>query len=476
MKDEEIQWMSACELIEEYRSRNLSPVEVTETIIRLTETINPAVNAIVTTTFELALEQAKKSERAYLSGSPGPLEGIPITIKDLIVTKGIKTTCGSKLFENYVPEEDAVLVERVRDAGSVILGKTNVPEFGLVAVTDNVVFGPTLNPWDLKKTAGGSSGGAAAAVSCGLGPIAVGNDGGGSIRIPTSLCGVFGLKPQFGRVPSYPHVVRGWETMNHEGPISRTVPDAALLLDVMAGPDDKDRFSLPDADLSYLETLCNDVKGLRMAYTSCLSVDAVDGEVAKITGEAAKVFEELGALVVEDDPRIPKMDADLTIMVTTEALVAHENRLDEAREKMFPLYRPFLEVGEIFKAQDIVRTNFKREELWDRIRRFFERYDILLTPTTACPAFDLKEGGMLGPDEIDGKPVSPASWVGFTFPFNFTGQPAASVPCGFTSDGLPVGIQIVGRRYDEQTVLRAAHAFETARPWRHQHPPASTVS
>lgn len=470
MDDDEIRWMSALDLMEAYRKKQISPVEVTESILRTIEKVNPKINAIVTLTADLAMEMAKISENAYMKGEQRPLEGVPITIKDLIVTKGIRTTCGSKLFENCIPDQDAVLVERIREAGGVILGKTNVPEFGLIAVTDNLLFGPSRNPWDLSKTTGGSSGGAAAAVAAGLGPIAVGNDGGGSIRIPASLCGVFGLKPQFGRIPSYPHLVRGWETMNHEGPISRTVSDSALLLDVLAGPDDRDRFSLPAPGLSYVSSLGRDIKGLKIAYTSNLSVDAVDEEVVEITHKAAEVFEDMGAIVVEDDPGIPKMDNDLTTIVVVETAVAHEHHLEEAKEKMYPLYKPFLELAEAFKASDIVRVGFRREELWDKLRIFFERYDILLTPATACAAFDLKEGGMLGPDKIGGKVVSPASWVGFTFPFNFTGQPAASVPCGFTSLGLPVGLQVVGKRFDELTVLSVSHAFEEAKPWKDFHP------
>jgi len=471
LDDEKIRWMSALDLMRAYKAKEVSPVEVTESILRTVEKVNPKVNAIVTLTDQLALEMAKESESAYMNGNPRLLEGVPVTIKDLIVTKGIRTTYGSKLFEDCVPDVDAVLVERIRHAGGVILGKTNVPEFGLIAVTDNLIFGPSRNPWDLLRTTGGSSGGAAAALACGFGPIAVGNDGGGSIRIPASLCGVFGLKPQFGRVPSYPHLVRGWETLNHEGPLSRTVADSALLLDVMAGSDDRDRFSLPEPNISYLETLKAEIKGLKIAYTQDLSVDAVDKEVVEITRKAAGVFEDLGARVEEDDPGIPKMDMELTTMVIVETFVAHEHHLSEAREKMFPLYKPLLDLADSFKATDIVRANFKREDLWEKIRLFFERYDILLTPTTACAAFELKEGGMLGPEMIDGKPVSPASWVGFTFPFNFTGQPAASVPCGFTSEGLPVGLQIVGRRLDEQTVFRVARAFEEAKPWGDLHPP-----
>ena len=470
MSDQELCWMSAIELLDAYRSKKLSPVEVTRAVLERISEVNSKINAIVTLTSDLALEQAKAAEEAYKRGEAAALAGVPMTIKDLIATKGIRTTFGSLLFEDYVPDEDAVLVERLRDAGVVILGKTNVPEFGLVAVTDNLIFGPALNPWDTKKTVGGSSGGAAAGVVAGLGPLAVGNDGGGSIRIPSSLCGSFGIKPHFGRIPSGPKPYHGWESMNAEGPITRTVADAALMMDVMAGPDDRDRMSLPASGVNYLESIKGGVKGLKVAYTSDLAVAAVEPEVVEITKKAAFAFSELGCDVVEDDPGIFDMAQDLTVMVILETVTAHEHHLEEATEKMYTLYKPFLELMDVFNGRDRVRVDYNREEMWDKMRRFFEKYDLLLTPTAACPAFDLKEGWMLGPETINGVEQNPASWIGFTFPFNFTGQPAASIPCGFTAGGLPVGLQIVGRRYDEPTVLRAAAAFEAAHPWADRHP------
>lgn len=470
MVGEEICWMSARDLMDAYRKKELSPVEATRAVLDRIEQVNPGVNAIVTLTAELAVAQARESEEAYRRGDARALEGVPVTIKDLIVTKGIRTTFGSKLYEDYVPEKDAVLVERLKAAGTVMLGKTNTPEFGLVAVTDNLIFGPARNPWDLRKTTGGSSGGAAAALAAGLGPLAVGNDGGGSIRVPSSLCGVFGIKPQFGRIPSYGKPFHGWEIMNAEGPMTRTVADAALMLDVMAGPDERDRFSIPAPDGSYMESLQGGVKGLKVAYTSDLAVQAVDPEVVGVTRKAASVFEDLGCEVVEADPGIPDMSSELVTVVVLETATAHEDNLDEAKEMMYPLYKPFLDLPPMFSSMDYARVLFHREDVWAKLWPFFEEYDLLLTPTTACPAFDLKEGGMLAPESIDGKEVTPASWIGFTFPFNFTGQPAASVPCGFTKEGLPVGLQIVGRRYDEPTVLRAAAAFEEAMPWSGRRP------
>lgn len=470
MGSDEIHWMSALELIEAYGKKELSPVEVTDAILERIEAVNPPINAIVTLTADAAREQAKSSERAYAEGSAGRLEGVPITIKDLIPVKGVRTTFGSRLFEDYVPEADAVLVERIKAAGGVILGKTNVPEFGLVAVTDNLVFGPTWNPWDLKKTVGGSSGGAAAGLAAGLGPLAVGNDGGGSIRIPASLCGVAGLKPEFGRVPSWPHAVHGWETMNHEGPMARTVSDCALLLDVMAGSDERDRFSLPDSPTNYQRVASGKVDGLRVAFTSDLAAVTVDPEVAEIAKRAALAFARIGCDVEQDDPGIFDMSADLATLVIAETGAAHEHHLEEAAEKMFPPYRPFLELASVFTARDLARVGFHREDIWEKLWPFFETYDALLTPTAICPAFDLKPGGMISPEVVNGVEVGPANWIAYTFPFNFTGQPAMSIPCGFTAAGLPVGLQIVGRRFDEATVLRLAAAFEHAHPWNDKHP------
>ena len=470
MGGNEIQWMSALELIDAYVSKQLSPVEVTDALLERIERINPDINAIVTLTADAAREQARTSERAYAEGKAGRLEGVPITIKDLIPVKGVRTTFGSKLFEDYVPEADAVLVERIKEAGGVILGKTNVPEFGLVAVTDNSVFGPTWNPWDKKKTVGGSSGGAAAGLAAGLSPLAVGNDGGGSIRIPAALCGVAGLKPQFGRVPSWPHAGHGWETMNHEGPMARTVSDAALLLNVMAGRDERDRFSLQDSPTNYLRVVEGNVQGLRVAFTSDLAAVTVDPEVADIAKRAALSFSEIGCDVELDDPGILDMSGDLATLGIAETGAAHEHHLEEAAEKMFPPYRPFLELSSVFTARDLARVGFHREDIWEKLWPFFETYDALLTPTTICPAFDLKPGGMISPEVVNGVEVGPANWIAYTFPFNFTGQPAMSIPCGLTATGLPVGLQIVGRRFDESTVLRLAAAFERAHPWRDKHP------
>jgi Asp-tRNA(Asn)/Glu-tRNA(Gln) amidotransferase A subunit family amidase len=462
----EIFEMSAEGLLDAYRDKKLSPVEVTHSLLDRIEEINPKLNAVVTLTAEHALKRAEEAEKAYAGGGEvGRMEGVPIAIKDNTFTAGVRTTYGSKLYEDFVPDQDAVLVERVKREGGVILGKTNLPEMGLIPVTDSPLFGPCCNPWSLECTSGGSSGGAAAGVAAGLYPFAQGNDGGGSIRIPSALCGVFGLKPTFGRIPIYPHLP-GWETLNHEGPIARRVEDAALLLDVMAGYDIRDRHSLPSVEYSFREALQGEVKGMKLAYTPDLGyAPAIEPEVKELTRQAALAFEGMGCEVDEIDPGLPNLEPDLLVQVICETVTANEDRLEEWQKVAFPLYLPFLDLIGVYKPNDVIRVQFRREELWDKLRPVFERYDLLLCPTSAVTAFKLEPPGPLGPMVIDGQDVGPLAWMSYTFPFNFTGQPAASVPCGMSSDGLPVGLQLVGKMYDEVSILRAAAALEQAQPW-----------
>jgi len=470
----EICWMSAIELLSAYKKKKLSPVEAVKALLARVDEINPKINAIVTRTDDMALAAAKKSEIAFQKGEPRPLEGVPIPIKDNVFTKGVRTTFGSKLYENFVPDRDAILVERLKNAGAIIMGKTNLPEFGLVGITDNLIFGKTVNPWNLKRTSGGSSGGAAAAVVAGLCPVAHGNDGGGSIRIPSSLCGVFGLKPSFGRIPIYPHLP-GWETLNHEGSLTRTVEDNALLLDVMAGPSLYDRASLPQYPGKFQKDMKGDVKGLKVAFSSDLTgCFPVDSQVLEISRKAAFSFKELGCTVEEIKPGWINMESDFVVTLVSETLTAHENELDKYKEVACPPYLPFLDFAVLLKNTDVIKVQFNREKLNEQVSQVFEKYDLMLTPTLATAAFEAGDMGPLGPAKINGQDSSPSSWVCFTYPFNFTGQPAASVPCGFNSEGLPVGLQIVGRRFDEALVLRAAAAFEKAHPWRDKKPPLTS--
>ncbi|MEW6555390.1 MAG: amidase family protein [Actinomycetota bacterium] len=467
----EIPWMSGLELITAYEKGELSPREAIRELGDRIDRVNPLINAFVTLLPEAAEEAAKKSEEAYRQGKARPLEGVPVAIKDNIHSKGVRTTYGSKLYEDFVPDEDAVLLERLKEAGAIILGKTNMPEFGVIGITENPLFGRTANPWDTGKHCGGSSGGSAAAVAAGLCPVAMGNDAGGSIRIPAALCGVFGIKPNIGRVPWYPHLP-GFDLLEHEGPLSRTVADSALVLDVISGPDRRDFSSLPAYPGSFLDEMREDVKGLRIAYSPDLGVAAaVDREVAALAREAAFAFADLGCSVEEIDAALPSTsEADFIALTICEMVAANEERLEEYKAVAYPLYLPFLDLAAVFSSKDIVRILNHRYALWEAVRKIFDRYDLLLTPTTAAPAFDHADIGPLGPPDVEGVEVGPAGWVPFTMHFNMTGQPAASVPCGFNSQGLPVGLQIVGDRFQEAVVLRASAALERARPWSQARP------
>lgn len=464
----DIIWKSAAELAQGIKAGELSPVEVLDVYLDRIEEINPKINAIVTLIEENARKEAKKAEQKVKEGKElGVLHGVPVVIKDNIPVRGVRTTYGSKLYENHVPEEDMILVERLRQAGAIILGKTNMPEFGLIGITDNPVFGMTYNPWDTNRTTGGSSGGSAAAVAAGLCPIAVGNDGGGSIRIPANFCGVFGLKPHLGRIPRYPSLP-GWETMAVEGPITRTVEDAAIMMDVMAGPDERDYLCLPPSDLNYHARLEDDIIGKKFAYSPDLGQFIIDPEVAEVVKKAVTSFSDLGHEVEEVTLDLVDMGQDFLYQVISETAAGLEEFREEWEKVMYPAYAAFLGLEESLKSVDFVKIQYKRKELSEQVwQQVFKDYDFLLAPVTAVPAFDVEIG--IGPFEINGEGIGPVGWL-LTFPFNFTGQPAASVPCGFTKDNLPIGLQIVGKRFDELGVLQASRAFEKRLPWRDKNP------
>lgn len=468
MENLKICHMSVVETVSAIKARKLSPVEVMDAVLNRIEELNPKVNAYCTLVSESARKQAIAAENAVMKREElGPLHGVPVSIKDLIFTKGIRTTGGSKIYENFVPQEDAIVVARLKAAGAIVVGKTNTCEFGWVARTDNLIFGPTRNPWNLALTPGGSSGGGAASVALGMGSLAIGNDGGGSIRVPSSFCGVFGLKPSFGRVPQYPGFP-GWLSHSCTGPITRTVRDAALVMEVIAGRDDRDRFSLPDTGLRYLPSLNGDLKGLKIAWSGDFGGAIADPKVLEITKTAAKTFATLGAAVEAASPEIKNPDASFSTIVGVGLATVLQDKMEEWREQMDPLLVRFIDYVKDKLATEYGQARLEQMKYWDGVRSFFEKYDLLLTPTVAVLPFDI---GNFGVREIAGVKVSPLSWIAFNYPFNITGQPAASVPCGWTDDGLPVGLQIVGKRFDDATVLRAAAAFEQASPWADKRPP-----
>ena len=468
MQDNEICYMPVVDMAKAIRTKKLSPVEIMETILQRIERLNSKVNAYCTLVAESARRQAKEAETMAINGEElGPLHGIPVSIKDLTLTKGVRTTFGSNIYEDFIPDQNAIVVERLKAAGAIMIGKTNTPEFGFTGVTDNLLFGPTRNPWNLERHAGGSSGGAAVAVAAGMGPLAQGSDGGGSIRIPSSFCGVFGLKPSFGRVPSGPGP--DWQTLSHYGPITRTVRDAALAMEVIAGRDDRDRYSLPETGLHYLSSLGGNLKGLKIAWSPDLGYAIVDPRVLGVTSAAVGTFETLGAIVEAVTPETKNPRKTFSTLWGVRFATRYQDKLEEWRDQMSPRLVSLIEENKDRLATEYAKAAIEREEYCDQMQLFFERYDILLTPSTAVPAFELDKFEI---GEIAGVKGSPfLDWTPFTYPFNLTGQPAASVPCGWTEDGLPIGLQIVGRRFDDVTVLKAAAAFEQASPWADKLPP-----
>jgi aspartyl-tRNA(Asn)/glutamyl-tRNA(Gln) amidotransferase subunit A len=465
MRATELAFLPATELAVAIQRREISPVEAVEAVLARIERLNPRVNAYCTVTADAARREAKAAEAAVMRGERlGPLHGVPVSVKDLVITRGVRTTFGSRIYETNVPDEDAPLVERLRAAGAIVVGKTTTPEFGWKGVTDSPLCGISRNPWNLDRTPGGSSGGSAAAVAAGLAPLAVGTDGGGSIRIPGSFCGIFGLKPTYGLIPVYPASAVG--TLSHAGPMTRTVKDAARMLQVMAGPDDRDPLSFPSAAADIDAGLDDGIRSLRVAWSPTLGYAVVDREVQTATESAAKQFERLGCYVEEvgrvfDDP-----DPVWAPLFYGGIAGRLHDLVAEWRDRMDPGLVGIVEAGRRISAVEFVKATLARATFTETVRKFFTRYDLLLTPTLAVPPFAAGLGRP--PSHAQG---SHLAWVAFTYPFNLTGQPAATVPCGFTRDGLPIGLQIVGRRLEDATVLRASAAFEAVAPWAARRPP-----
>jgi len=470
--DADLAFASATDLRQLIDSKEVSIVELVELFYRRIEEFNPKLNAYLALCADEALADARDAQDAVQRGdSLGPLHGIPISIKDLEMTKGIPTTLGSAVFQNRTPDLDSVVVERVRRAGAIILGKTNTPEFGLSGTTENKLGDACRNPWNPERTPGGSSGGAAAALVSGLCTLATGSDGGGSIRIPASFSGVFGIKPSQGRVPRFGGYGRpAANQFSQSGPMSRTVDDAALLLQVLAGVDARDPTSLRQAPPDFAASLTKGVKGLRIAWSPDLGYAGVDPEVVRVAGEAARVFQQLGAVVEEpglaiEDPFPAFWDA-----FASAAYTSYGHLLGDHLEDFTEYGRRSLEHGASVTGADLSRAVLRADVLRRQMETFFDDYDLLLTPTMAVPAFPIDDR----PSVIGGKEVE-AFWgyLPFTFPINMTGQTASSVPCGFSADGLPIGLHIIGPHGSEERVLQASAAFEEARPWIQTRPPIS---
>jgi amidase len=472
--DRDLCFVPATELTRLYRGRKLSPLEVMQAVLARIDVVNPQVNAYVTIAREDALGAARKATAALRPRATlPPLHGVPVSIKDLTATKGMRTTWGSKIFEHHVPSEDALTVARLRAAGAIVVGKTNTPEFGAGGNTFNAVFGATRNPWNLALTCGGSSGGAAVALATGMGPLAQGSDLGGSLRTPAAFCGVVGFRTTPGLVPVYPREL-AWDSLSVSGPMARTVPDIALMLSVMAGPDDRAPLSYDvDTDAFRAAVRRPSIRGWRVAWTPDLGgLIPVDPEVAQVAAGATRVFRSLGARVTTASPSFAELN-DIVLGTRGLSMAAlHGDRLAEWRPVMQKGLVWNIEQGLALTSRDVGRAEKLRSVLWERVRRFMERYDLLILPTVAGKPFPVEQPY---PTELQGKPLENyTQWFFLTYALSVTGLPVISVPGGFTRDGLPVGIQIVGRRRQEASVLRAAAAFEAAAPWADRIPPVVT--
>lgn len=467
MADESLSYTSAVELTRMIRAKSVSPVELMQHTIARAEALNPKLNAICTPDYEKALAAAKVAEQKVMRGDRlGLLHGVPTTIKDLALTKGLRSMAGSVIHRNRVPDFDHLHVERLRAAGAISIGKTTVPELGWKGNGDSPITGITHNPWKHGFNAGGSSAGAAACTAAGIGPIHQGSDGAGSIRMPSAFCGIFGLKPTFGRVPYWPQPNNG--LISHVGPMTRTVADAALMLEAMAGPDERDAWSLAAPAEKFVEHVDKGVSGLRVAYSPDFGYLRVDNEVANLARDAARVFEDLGCRVeVIAQPWSNPIETEHCLFACGYAGMIGDV-LDQFADQMDPGLVALTRHGLTYFAADYCRAQGERLALYDKVRAVFDKYDLLLTPTLSVAAFDATK---LIPAHWEQHPWDWIRWAGFSYPFNLTGLPAATVPCGFNAEQLPVGLQIVAGRFRDLRVLQAARAFEIARPWAHVKPP-----
>ncbi len=477
---DELAYRSAAWLAQQIRARQLSPVEVMDAVIARIEARNPSITALVYLAFDEARRAAKAAEQAIVAGEAlGPLHGVPTAIKDLFDFKPgfVSTFGGVRALANQVDDIYCVFAERIEQAGAIILGKTNSPVLGFRGVCDNYLFGPSRNPFDITRNTGGSSGGSAGAVADGLLPLAEGTDGGGSIRIPASWCGVYGYKPASGRVPfvTRPNAFGGTAPFLYEGPISRTVEDAAIALGVLAGYDPRDPFCLDEA-IEPRAALSRDIKGWRIAYSADLDIFPVDPRVKGVVAEAVKAFEQAGAIVEEVKLGIRRSQAELSdlwcrlIMANSQLFFEHmkqqgKDLLGDHAEDFPPQLLEWLRRTKQRTALELHRDQVMRSEIYDAVQGVFAHHDLLVSPTLAClPVKNATDGNTVGPSEINGEVIDPLIGWCMTYLINFTGHPAASIPAGL-ADGLPVGLQIVGRRYADLDVLTASAVFEQIRPW-----------
>jgi aspartyl-tRNA(Asn)/glutamyl-tRNA(Gln) amidotransferase subunit A len=459
--DQDVAYASAASLLDLYDKRVLSPVEVTRSLLDRLDALQPKINAFCVIDRDGALAAARASEERWQRGEVGGrLDGVPVTIKDLMLMRGFPTLRGSRLVDpDQDWSEDAPAVARLREAGAVILGKTTTPEFGWKALGDSPLTGITCNPWNLSRTPGGSSAGAASACAAGIGPLHLGSDGAGSIRIPAAFTGIVGLKPSFGRVPAYPLSAMG--LLAHLGPLARTVGDAALMLTVLSEPDHRDPYALPPDDRDWRAALDDGVRGWRIAYSPTLGYAKVDPEIADAVTKAVRQFETLGAIVEEVGEIFPSPREALFTLWAAGAAKLLDGYSRDKQAVVDPGLVATAADGAGISIVDYLGAELVRTELGQRMAAFHQKYDLLLTPMMPVPALPV------GQDLND--PATERHWIDwspFSYPFNMTRQPAASIPCGLTRAGLPIGLQIVGPLYADAKVLRAARAFEATQPER----------
>ena len=471
MSVSELCYTSATDLVRMIRRKEVSVTEVMEAHLAQVDRVNPAVNAIVTYHPDQALDGARQADEAIARNEArGALFGLPIAHKDLVLTKGVRTTYGSPIFRDFVPGQDELIVERLKQAGAISFGKTNVPEFGAGSQTFNPVFGATLNPYDTSRTCGGSSGGAAVALACGMLPIADGSDMGGSLRNPANFCNVVGLRSAPGRVPRWPSV-NGWGRLSVQGPMARTVADAALMLSAIAGPDPRAPLAIREPGRTFAMPLERDFKGVAIAWSMDFGGLPVDPEVTTAIEAKRGVFEELGMAVKPGQPDFAEADEVFKTLRAWSFIQGYGDLLETHRNQIKDTVIWNLEAGFALTGPQVARAEVDRTTLYHRVRSFMEHHEFMVFPVSQVPPFDVNTPY---PTEIDGVQMETyIDWMKSCYYVTVTGLPAISVPCGFTSSGLPVGLQIVGRHEDELGVLQLAHAFEQAtHTWKRRPPVA----
>lgn len=476
---DDIVFVSGTELAERIRQGEVSPIDTVERYLSRIR-CSKELNAYITVTEESARKAAMEAERAVEQNSPadlGALHGVPVALKDLTAfKKGVRHTFGCTALADHIADHTSVFVERLESAGAIVIGKTNTPEFGHRTTTDNLLVGPTPTPFDFGMNAGGSSGGSAAAVAAGLTVLGQGGDAVGSVRIPAALCGVYGLKPSFGRIPQAPRPDAFFNVSPFvdKGPLTRTVEDAAMMLSVMAGPHQRDPLSLPDDGSDFVDAAQQSIDGLSVAYSPDLGIFPVSTAVESVVADAVQELSDEGATITKieidfghsletlrEDIRMPAMNL-LAAKSAANTEDAHGlDLLGENREAIPEELAERIATGRSYSAIEFERTKRLRTDIFDTIQNVFAEYDLLVTPTVAVAGV---ENGVIGPHEVDGNSIDPISDWALTWPFNLSGHPAASIPAGFT-DGLPVGMQLVGPRFDDAAVLAASAAFERCRPW-----------